>query len=419
MTAPSKTLLQLLAATSVIVGVLFSVVWFLRTQMPVASLPAGISQDQYLTVATAWQARHGREPEHEDVLVQLGDSYAVEGKLDAAIACYEAIPTEHPSYGPGARLEQAKALVGLNRAPEAEANLKAFMDLLNQGRPVSQQQLVEALDLLRFLLGVQLRFEERQKVLLAIHTMDAGETFETMAYCFCSVLRWNGPKAVRWLEDFLEQNPDDLRLRVALGRYRTGEGKLAQAEEILQACCQQQSENLYAQAALLACYYEQDDWARIKQTMETLPPIKKSEPWLLSRLRGHLHNHEARYQEAMACFQHALAVDPANGESYLGLAQAYGGLDRDEDRAEALRKAHVVARLQNRLAWAATQETAVEPLLEIVALCEEIALVDQALLVAKLALKIEPSHTEASELVQRLQSARDEARTPPNVTPSP
>ena len=71
MTAPSKTLLQLLAATSVIVGVLFSVVWFLRTQMPVASLPAGISQDQYLTVATAWQARHGREPEHEDVLVQL------------------------------------------------------------------------------------------------------------------------------------------------------------------------------------------------------------------------------------------------------------------------------------------------------------------------------------------------------------
>jgi tetratricopeptide (TPR) repeat protein len=410
-----KSLVRLSAAIVVTVGLLLSIVWFFQDTTPGAGLPAGLpavlpggfSQDQYLEAAIAWQAKRGREPDHEDILVNLGDTYAREGKLSLAIDCYATIPTEHPLYGLGARLEQAKALVALNRAPDAEANLRAFLDVLNQDRPVSRPQLFDALDLLRFLLGVQLRFEERQKVLLAIHTIDGGDTFETMAYCFCSVLRWNGPQAVGWLEDFLEQNPDDFWLRVALGRYRTGEGKLAEAETVLKSCCQQRPENLYAQAALLACYYELDDWVKIKQIMETLPPIKKSEPWLLSRLRGHLHNHEAQYDEAVACFQHALAVDPANGESYLGLAKAYGGLDRDDDRAEALRKAHVMARLQNRLGWAATQETAVEPLLEIIELCEEIGLVGQALLVAKLALKIDPSHAEASKLVQRLKRTKD------------
>jgi tetratricopeptide (TPR) repeat protein len=417
--APRNSLFRLSAAIVIIAGVFCSIVWLSRSPSPDGVLPPGLSQDQYLEAARAWQAKHGREPEQVDVLVWLADSFAVEGKLNAAIACYEAIPSEHPSYGPGARLEQAKALIRLNRAPEAEANLTAFMDVMSEDRPVSWRQLVEALDLLRFLLEVQLRFEETRKVLRVIHSIDAARTFETMAYCFPSVLRWNGEQSVRWLEGFVEENPDDFKLRVALGRYRTGEGKLAEAEKILQECCRQRPENLYAWAALLACYYEQDDWARIRQAMATLPPIKNSDPWLLSRLRGHLHNHEAQFQEAVECFQQALAADPANAESYLGLAQAYAGLKRDGDRATALRKAHVIARLQNRTGWASVKEGDVEPLLEMVGLCEEIDLGDQALLVAKLVLKIDPDNVEAKKVAHRLQSARDDARAPPEITQSP
>ena len=101
-----------------------------------------------------------------------------------------------------------------------------------------------------------------------------------------------------------------------------------------------------------------------------------------------------------------MASDPANAESQRGLALAYGGLGRSEERAEALRKTQVLARIQNRLGWALSQEGEVAPLLEIVADCREIELWEQARRVAELAVYAAPESAEAKAVLESLPLER-------------
>jgi len=372
-------------------------------------LPAGVTRAQYEAAAAAWQRRHSMEPNRADVLVQLGDTFFLDEELEAAIRCYDEIPSSHPLYGPGARLEQAKALIRLNQARRAEHNLRAFLQQLDGGPPVRPVQLFEALDLMRFLLEVQLRFEERRVILAAVHDLNEGGLFETLAFCFPNVLRWNGPQATQWAEEFWEQDPDDAWLRIAMGRYRIGQGRLDEAQTLLEQVNAELPNSLHARAALLLCYYEQDDWDSIKRVFDQLPERDADEPWLLTRLRGHVHNQRGDYDKAIECFQAALSRDPVNAESYLGLAAAYGGLNRQEERSEALRKANVIARIQNRLGWALSKEGDVDALAEIVELCREINEHECAEFVADFARRVAPEHPA----IERLESGSAAERPAP------
>jgi tetratricopeptide (TPR) repeat protein len=365
-------------------------------------LPPGVSVDEYAAAKRRWEARFGRSAQPFDILANLADSFTAQEKLANAVACFDAIPTADPVYGLTARLEQAKLLIRLHRAADAEANLRELIDHVHEESRINPRQLVEALDLLRFLLEVELRFEERADILRVVHELGAAETFETLAYGFPSTLRWNGPQAVQWLETFWKADPGNIWLRVALGRYRTGEGRLDEARQILEQCRDEHPQSLTVGAAVIACYYEQNDWQSIRQVLEQLPPRSASDPWLLLRMRGHFHNREKQFAEAARCFEQALAGDPANAESLKGVAVAYEGLDRTEERAEALRKLQVMARLQSRLGSALSQEGEVAPLVEIIELCQEIDLHQQARLVAVLVLKIEPSNAVAKDLLAGL-----------------
>lgn len=375
----------------------------LQTARP--SLPAGVTREEYNQYADQCKVRNAAVPDRIDVLVTVGDAAFVDGRLATALACYEEIPSDSALYGAAVRLEQAKVLIQLNRAREAEQQLHEFLRLIDQGHTHRIEQAAQALDLLRFLLEVELRFEERQKILQVIHRLHANSSFDTLAYCFPSVLRWNGEQAVLWLENFWKEDPNDPWLRVALGRYRAGQGRLEEAQAILEECCRELPESRWAHAALVACYYEQGDWESVARTLEQLPPLKPSEPWLLLRMRGHYHNHVGEYAEAMTCFQHALRADPPNAESLLGLATAHAGLGQQDEQREALRKAGIIARIQNRTGWVQTREDSIEPVLEIVSLCEEIDLGQQALMMARLALKMEPDNGDVRQIVERLESA--------------
>jgi tetratricopeptide (TPR) repeat protein len=239
-------------------------------------------------------------------------------------------------------------------------------------------------------------------ILRVTHEIGAASTFETLAYCFPTALRWNGPQTAQWLEGFWKEDPTDFTLRVALGRYRTGAGRLEEAQGVLETCCRERPESLPAQAALLACYYEQNDWERIERTMRQLPPRAATEPWLLVRMRGQYHNHRGEFAEAIKCFQQMLAADPVNAESWKGLARAYEALQREQERHDALRRMQLSARLQSRLGAVLSKEDDVAPLLEAIELCKEAKLWSQARLVANAARRIDPDHVDVKKALENL-----------------
>ncbi len=370
-------------------------------------LPPGISQRLYDAGANAFREHYHREPDHFDVLSWLGEALVEEDQIAAAVVCLEGIPPDHPRYGHLARFQQAYHFAKLNRARQSEAKLREFIQLERESPHLTVQHYVSALRLLRFLLEVELRFEERQEVLREVHDLGYAGTFETVAYCFPSILRWNGPTAIAWHEGFWKQDPDDFRLRVALGRYHTGAGSLDEARSVLEKCCAEQPHSLPAHAAYLAILHEQGDWEIIAAVLDRLPPINQSEPWLLTRMRGHFRNHRGEHAKAVRCFLAAVESDPANAESYLGLAMAYRALGREEEQKEALRRSSVLARMGNRLAWVLFHEDEIEPMIEIANLCVEVGLYDSARHMAKLIQKTDPKHEGGQQLVARLDEMGD------------
>ena len=367
-----------------------------------ADLPESVSAELYQSVFDELAAKGKQPPAAADIMAALAQRLTATDQLDSAVACWARVPSDDPRFGAEARRQQGLLLISLHHATEAEKNLREFIALAQSGRSLPSEQVAEALDMLRFLLGVELRFEERHGILRAIHVLEAADTNDAITYCFPSVLRWNGEQAVHWLEEFLEQDPDDMVLRIALGRYRIGEGRLDEGEQILRACCDERPGVLSAQAALLACLYERADWDQMDAKLRELPAVESNEPWLLLRLRGHVHNHFGRFQEAAKAFTLAIEADPSNGESYLGLGKALAGLQRQEESETALRKANVIARIQNRLGWIQVRPEDVAALWEVAELCEEIDLGSRATVIARHILKLAPQHEEAQELLTRL-----------------
>lgn len=402
MTVRAKPFVAFSAILILSVSALAVVSWWPENRPETPDLPVGVSLELYQSVRNELGDGLGQPPAEVKVMITLARRLTEEEQLEAAVGCWEQIPSDDAEYGAEARFRQGLQLVALHRAPDAERNLQEFIGMAQAGRSIPAEQIAEALDMLRFLFGVELRFEERQGILRAIHLLEAADTNDTITYCFPSVLRWNGEQAVTWLEEFLKQDPNDFALRVALGRYRTGQGQLDQAEAILRQCCQERPDDLTAQAALLACLYERADWEQMDELVQDLPPADASDPWLLLRLRGHVHNHFGRFQEAFEAFQMALAADPANGESNLGLGKALAGLQRHEESDAALQKTSVIARIQNRLGWIQVRPADVSALWEVAELCEQIDLNIRATVIARHILKLDPTHQGAGELLERL-----------------
>ncbi|GAB4137431.1 MAG: hypothetical protein Tsb009_04970 [Planctomycetaceae bacterium] len=347
---------------------------------------------------------YGRQPNEMDVISWLAEKSLKADKLEKAVQYFARIPTSTPNYGRLARYQQGAALLRLNRAAEAEKNLREFIDLEKTETQVSQAHLIDAIQRLRYLLEVQLRFEERKELIADMVRAGHGDSHDVMFFCFPSLLRWNGPNAIAKLEQFHRNDPQNLKLRIALGRYRTGQGRLEEAETILQKCHQEKPENLFATAALLALYREQGEWDKIAREVAKLPEAAENDPWLLLQMRGHSHNRQGDFRKAVKCFQLALKGDPASAASSLGLGRAYAGLKQTEKQKRALTKADVLARIQNRLGWGQNDPDDVKPFMEIAELCEQIELFEQGYLIARLAHRFSPENEEVTSLMNRLKS---------------
>jgi tetratricopeptide (TPR) repeat protein len=368
------------------------------------TLPSAISPSEYASAKREFEATYQKEADRYDVLSWLAEANFKAGRWQTAAACFEQIPSETPRYGHFARLGQGRALLKLFHAPEAEKNLREFLRLEEQSPELSKTHLSEALFQLDYLLGIELRFEDRKPVLRALIQLGAAEQEEVLNYCFPSLHRWNGSQAVTALEKFWKEDPRDPRLRVALGRYRTGQGRLEEALAILHECRQEFPKSVSTAAALLACLHEQNAWEEMSEIVDTLPPPEDDHPWLLLRLRGHYHNHAGQFAEAVDCFQRVLKSNAADAESWIGLGTAYAGQKDAKNQLAALNTARELSRIQNRIGWALGQPDDAEALLEIAVIAADIDLAVESRLVVEFALRKHPRHQSLLDLQQRLDA---------------
>jgi tetratricopeptide (TPR) repeat protein len=386
----------------VVLAVIAISIWLSRRTR--VSLPRGVPLSEYKQARAEFQSAYRRKADEIDTFSWLAERYVKDHELEKAAACFERIPTSHPLWGRSARHQQGNVMLLLDRAAEAERQFREFIDRERRDPRSSPAQLVDAIERLRFVLEVQLRFEERRTLIGPMVRAGKGDVFDVIYYCFPSLLRWNGPEAAARLERFWRADPRNLKLRIALGRYRTGQGRLDEAADILSECRREAPKDPAAVAAELALFRERGAWDRIIEEIDTLPPPSASDPWLLLLIRGQAYNRGKDYRRAIRCFQLVFQTDPANSECCLGLAAAYAGLHQPVDQKRMLAKANVLARIQNRLGWGQSSPKDVQPFIEIAELCEQIELYEEGLLIARLAARTAPKNAVLQKVIPRLES---------------
>jgi len=367
-------------------------------------LPAEISQADYAAAKEQFEAAYQREANRDDVFSWLGESAFKQQRWEQAAASFHQISSDTPRYGHLARLFEGRTLLKLNRAPKAEENLREFLRLEQKDPQLPESHAGEALFQLDYLLGIELRFEDRRPVLRDILRLDIAEREEVMNYCFPSLLRWNGSIAASKLEEFIKEDPKDPRLRMALGRYRTGQGRLDEAREVLRDLRVEYPKSVSTAAALLACLYEEEAWNEMAEIVQSLPPPEDSHPWLLLRMRGHFHNHQGEFALAADCFQRVLKANPADAESWIGQAAAYAGMNNSAEQQLALERARQLSVIQNRAGWVLDGTKDPDSLLEVAGIAEDLGLINEALLVVAVGLKERPKHAKLVEARNRLQA---------------
>lgn len=375
-----------LISAAILAGAVGFTWWFLSGQVP--ELPVGVSQTEYRLAARESKLEIGRNPGHFDILFRLSERAMQNARWETAVSCLEGIPASHTQDHHEVDLLLGVCLVRLNRAGKAEKHLRLFLRR-ERSRPQNRRDLyVQALRQLDYLLVAQLRFEERQVVLKEILEQEESDSAACLEYCFPGLLQWNHPYAVSVVEKFLAQEPNNFRLRVALGRYRIGQYRLEEARTILETCCRERPEDLFARAALLNCLYQQCDRETFAEACKNLPPAGENEPWLLMRIRGRYHIQHKRYREAVTCFRRAANAEPTNPETYLGLTRAYAGLNRPEEQQQAAKKASILARIKSRMSRAQKKPDDQKPFVEIARLCKEIQFDERAGMIGDLSSKL-------------------------------
>jgi predicted Zn-dependent protease len=93
-------------------------------------------------------------------------------------------------------------------------------------------------------------------------------------------------------------------------------------------------------------------------------------------MRGELALHEQLWARAAKYFELVLSADPANPWGHMGLARAYGEMNRPQDREEMQRRSLGLSRI--RVSLANIQEDRPAAVRTLSRTCEEIGLTEAA-----------------------------------------
>ncbi len=384
----TSVILGLLVCTSLVSGL----GWYFWPR-PTIQLPEGIAPEEYRLAAVAFEQRYHHRPDREETLSWLGESLIQRERTDAALACLSGIAPDHPRLGRNAEYQSAQLALRLNRAAEAERLLRDVIQREEAQPILPPDHLIDARQRLRYLLEVELRMEERHSLLRGVLFRDEADGFEIAAGCFPTLLRWYGTQAADWIEAFAAATPDDRRVRVALGRFRTAQGRLDEARELLAAVRQEAPDDRAALAAWIAFLAEAGDRAALQHQLNDLPLAEADDPWLLQlwRARGQLERHELA--EGLQTLLGLVQQIPTHAEAWQEIATAAQRVDAPALRDFAVSRAQRLGSIGNRLGWSVqTRES--RPWLEIVSLCQEAQLHDEARHVARFVLRLDPQQRQ-------------------------
>ena len=377
-------------------------------------LPAGVSPRDYELARESFEAKYGRKAERIDVVSWLAEWYLFRERLTEAVECFKAIPTSHPQYGRMARYQQGRTLLSLHRAVEAEQQFQELIRLEEASATIKPEYLIDARQRLRHILETELRFEERQQLLRGVIARGEADNFELMAYCFPTLLRWNGPGAMQWFDQFRKMSPDDRLLRIAHGRYLTGQGELDEARKVIEDVLREWPDDLSALASLLACLREADDVDELSRRMATLPVQSAQDPWLLLVQRGQYANQNGQPEVASSAFTQLLSQDRTCTEAWAGLAQAALLLNDVSKQNQALKMAAGLSRIQNRLGKITRSPDQPDSFLDVAELCAELALNREGRLFTGYARQLSPKNPRVLTVIKMLQSgSTDTEEMPP------
>jgi tetratricopeptide (TPR) repeat protein len=287
---------------------------------------------------------------------------------------------------------------------EAEQKFRDLIAHEERSPTIEGRYLTDARERLRHILEVELRFEERRPLLEGMVGRGEADHFETIAYCFPTHLRWNGPDAVRWLEEFYACTPHDRHLRIALGRYRMGTGQLEEARQILRPTIDEYPADLSAQAAWIALLRESGDIDDADQAIGALPPLAANEPWLLLLQRSGYAIERGDAESAAKALSQLLKSDRTNTEAWQKVAAVAGMQANQQKRTRALTIAQGLSRIQNHIGKGIQRPQDPQSFLDIAEICIEIEFNREELILAQYASRVSPDHPKVTAMLEHLKS---------------
>lgn len=375
-------------------------------------LPSVITQDEYDWARTAFRRKYGRTGDRYEVLFFLAEALLERQRPKEAVECLSLIPTSRPKYGRMSRFLQGWALLGLYRAVEAENHFREVISLEEASPTIKPEFVIQARQRLRHILDVELRFEERHRLLQGVIDRNEDHEFESAAACFPSLGTWNGPDAILWIEHFYAQNPESLDLKIALGRYRTSQGRLQEARQLLEEVVQECPRNLSAVAALIVCLRESDEIDELQQIFQKLPPQSRDDPWELLMQRGMNAIQEGKAEAAKAAFELLLEQDRTCAGAWHGLGQAAQLLGDMPLRKKSLDMGIALGRIRNNLGKTAQAANDPNSYLDIADLCSEVSLYREGAVMTRCAQRLAPTNKRVVAAVslfrQRLADTHEE-----------
>lgn len=295
-------------------------------------LPEGVSATEYDQAAEEYEKLFHRRARESDIFMMLAETAMRQERIETAVECLSKIPAAYPRHGAGARRQQAQLLLKLNRIADAETCLRELLQREDFARSPDSETIQAGLQMMVFILAIELRFEERQDVLRRIRSIGPLDVALAKQYHFPSLVNWKTPQQHTRLQEFLSEDPGNAQLLVAHARHLVGAGKTDMARRLLDAIREHSSDDPMTLAVLLECCYEQNQWSDIVQILATTRPFSEGEPWLLSQMRAEAAAHAKDWEQAEEYFRHVLKLDPANPACLMGLAKVLAGQNRTDER---------------------------------------------------------------------------------------
>jgi len=374
------------------------------------SLPQGITVGDYRAAQRRLQQQRSQPIDDADVFAELARQSLTAGQWQKGLTCLKQIPPDHPRHGHWALARRADCFLELRHARSAEAALKELLRRESNQPTLSPQRLRQARDRMDYLLVLQLRFEERQTLLRQRMKLGEADRFDVLEFCFPSLQVWNHPHAVEELEAFYRTTPDDLRLRIALGRYRCAAGEFDEARRLLPSCCREARDDGEFQAALLECLWRRRKWEAMQTVIERSSEPTAESPSLLLQMHGRFYLHKRELQAAQRCFEMILNNDATNMDAHQGLIRVYRRRGHSRKLHETAHRARALARIRNCMSWAQKQPHAIEPFQKIAHICQQAGFSEQARLIASLLKDAgdKPSAVSDDTAPQHVRKAADE-----------